>query len=325
MTTEQTVREAKTRWARRRRRLIGYGQWQPFTDAEPVRQHVRAIQATGMSLANLSTAANVSGGTLDHLLYGGQGRPPAALIRIESAGKLLNYWPKLDDYVDGAVISAAGTARRLQALAVIGWPVQSIHRQLGFGNVKTIEHARIREHVTARLARAVRDLYRWASIGTAEDHGITPWIAVRCRNQAASHGWYGPAAWDDDSIDNPEALPDWTGHCGTDRGWWHHTLEHIPMCPRCQGAHETWLAERRHLAPAERLRQLGAARAAASNRGAILAADARELLRHGNDYERAADRLGVTRQHLQQELGRHPEPEADSDETQAEEDTEVTA
>lgn len=45
-------------------------------------------------------------------------------------------------------------------------------------------------------------------------------------------------------------------------------------------------------------------------RGELLAADARELFRYGVDVRQAAVRLGVTRNHLQQELLRHPEADA---------------
>jgi hypothetical protein len=44
-------------------------------------------------------------------------------------------------------------------------------------------------------------------------------------------------------------------------------------------------------------------------RGEILACDARELFTYGVTVERAAARLGVSRNHLQQELLRHPEPD----------------
>ena len=46
-------------------------------------------------------------------------------------------------------------------------------------------------------------------------------------------------------------------------------------------------------------------------RGELIAADGRELLSHGVLIEVAAARLGVTRNHLQQELLRHPEVEQD--------------
>lgn len=308
MTTDQALREAKNRWARRRRRLIGYGQWQPFTDAEPARQHVLAIQATGMGLAVIAKHTGVNRGSLDHLLYGSHPIPPAAQIRTENAQALLAYWPSLDDYEDRAVLDGTGTRRRMQALAVAGWPSKAIHQHIGVGNMQTVEKLRSRAKVTARLARAVRDFYDEVSAKTAEDYGVEPWIAVRTRTYAAKNQWAGPEAWDPDTIDNPAAVPDWTGYCGTDRGWWLHRLEDIPTCPACETAHEQWKAERAHLSRDERWSELGKARTQARTREADLAHDARELIRLGADTEQAAERLGVTTSHLHQALKRHPEP-----------------
>lgn len=311
MTTDQAVREAKARWARRRRRLIGYGQWQPFVDAEPTRQHVLAIRNTGMGLRTLATHTNVTVATLDHLIYGNSPHPPAVRIRTESAEALLAYWPTLDDYDGGSVIDSTGTRRRLQALAAIGWPVASLHQHLDLVTVSTLERMRFGKQVTARVARAVRDVYTWASIGKAEDHGVTGWVAVRGRRTAEKRNWAPPSTWDDDRIDDPAAQPDFTGHCGTDHGWWLHTINNIPGCPPCQTAHQQWKQERAHLTNAERWAALARAKGAASNRGAAIATDGRELLAHGVHIDQAAARLGITRQHLQQELVRHPETETE--------------
>jgi len=49
-------------------------------------------------------------------------------------------------------------------------------------------------------------------------------------------------------------------------------------------------------------------------KGALLAADARELFAYGVPVEQAAERLGVTKAHLYQELLRHPEPDQTPDE-----------
>lgn len=312
MTTDQAIREAKNRWARRRRRLIGYGQWQPFTDAEPARRHVLAIQATGMGLAGIAKHTGVNRGSLDHLLYGSHPSPPAAQIRAENAQALLAYWPSLDDYEDRAIIDGTGTRRRMQALAAAGWPAKAIHQHTQIGNFQTIEKLRTRTKVTSRLARAIRDFYDEVSAKTAEDYGVEPWIAGRTRTYATKHQWAGAEAWDPDTIDDPDAHPDWTGKCGTDRGWWMHGLNGIPACARCKAAHNAWLAERKHLPSAERFRQLALAKGAASNRGEVLAADARELMRvSGLTTEQAAERLGVTKAHLYQELTRHPQPETE--------------
>ncbi|MFJ8923912.1 hypothetical protein ACIREK_31095 [Streptomyces sp. NPDC102415] len=307
MSTDQALRDATRRWARRRNRLIAYGQWQPFVDAEPARQHVLAIRTnTGMSLANLAAATNVGIGTLEHLIYGCSGYPPAAQIRPESASALLAYWPALDDYIDGAVIDATGTRRRMQALSAIGWAAPAVHQRINFVNVRTVANLKGRELVTARVARAVRDFYQAVSGSPAETHGVAAVTAKQARSLARRNQWAAPSAWDDDTIDDPQAIPDWTGHCGTDRGWWMHTSQKLPMCEACQNAHEAWKAEHRVLPREEYMSALFLARAAASTRGAEIAHDGRELMRLGCTTEQAADRLRISKEYLQQELARHP-------------------
>lgn len=206
--SSQALREARNRQARRRRRLQGYGQWHPFVDAEPARQHVQAVRATGMSCAGIVRHTGVNIGMIDHLLYGKAPYPPAARIRTENAEALLAYWPVLDDYDDGAVIDATGTRRRVQAMAAIGFPSNAIQQRVDHITLKAVERLRINERVTARTARAIRDLYSEVSGKTAEDYGVTPWIAARTRTYAVKNQYAGPMAWDDDTIDDPQAKPD---------------------------------------------------------------------------------------------------------------------
>lgn len=219
MTTEQAVREAKNRWARRRRLAISTGVWQPFVDAQPVREHVQAIRAAGMSLADLAAATGVGRGGLDHLLWGKpcDGLPPAARIRTETADALLNYWPRLDDYTAAdAHVDATGTRRRLRALAATGWTWHAIAERAGIPQ-STVERASRRAMVTAATARAIRDLYDTVGGPPAERHGITPWIAARTRRRATAAGWPPPAAWDDDHIDDPAAQADGDATTGPSR------------------------------------------------------------------------------------------------------------
>lgn len=208
MTTAQAVREAAARQARRRRRLQAYGQWHPFVDAAPVRDHVQAVRATGMSCAGIVRYTGVNFGTIDHLLYGKAPYPPAAKIRTENAQALLAYWPKLDDFDDGAVIDGTGTRRRIQALAAAGWPSNAIHEHVNHITHKAVERLRACERVTARTARAVRDFYERVAGQAAENQGVTPWIATRTRTYATKNGYADAMAWDDDTIDDPQAQPE---------------------------------------------------------------------------------------------------------------------
>jgi hypothetical protein len=68
------------------------------------------------------------------------------------------------------------------------------------------------EHVRAGTARAVCALYDelWDQPppeGTHRDKIA----ASRARNRAAAHGWPPPLAWDDDTIDDPDVVPNPTG------------------------------------------------------------------------------------------------------------------
>lgn len=136
---------------------------------------------------------------------------------------------------DLSLTGATGTLRRLQALAVAGWPTRCLGAELA--NARTRVPKLLRErHVTVRTARRVAALYdRLWNVDPAT-HGATPQEIARVKARAAALGWAPASAWDDDRIDDPAALPDWTGHCGTARGVALHERHDIPLCPPCQGA-----------------------------------------------------------------------------------------
>ncbi|MFF1709263.1 hypothetical protein [Streptomyces sp. NPDC058268] len=211
----------------------------------------------------------------------------------------------------GTRIPGLGTTRRLRALAADGWTATEIGRGCGKHKQFIVYLQNQDDALSVRrwVADYVTDLYTQLAGRKPEDDGIPPHIAARTRKKADSKGWPPSATWDDDTIDSPTAHPDWTGYCGTDRGYWTHLSRKLPMCDRCTAAHQDWFAERADLDAQERSRQRFAARAKASTREADLAHDARELMRvSGLDYGQAAERLQVTRQHLQQALIRRPEP-----------------
>ncbi|KAA6216443.1 hypothetical protein [Streptomyces filamentosus] len=204
-----------------------------------------------------------------------------------------------------AMTDATGTIRRGRALYAIGYPLYRIAQDIpmnanDLGRLLMLESATVRQSIANGMAA----LYQRLS-GTLGPSHLAVCAARRLR-------WDSPIAWDDDSVDDPAAIPDVTGFCGTDRGWWTHRIEDIPVCTACETAHAEWLAAVKHVGRAERSRLLGRAKAEASGRGAAIAENARELLALGETYETAAARIGVSRNHLQQELLRHPEQQLDT-------------
>jgi DNA-binding transcriptional regulator YdaS (Cro superfamily) len=139
--------------------MIAYGTWEPFTDAAPAREHVRSLQAQGLGWQRIAELAGVAPPTVSSMLYGRSGRPPTARIRTATAGALLAFRPALDDLPATAPVAAAGTCRRLQALAAAGWSAQCLAGRLGVSKTHVCKVIRGRyPRVTAATARAVRGL-----------------------------------------------------------------------------------------------------------------------------------------------------------------------
>lgn len=200
----QADREA----ASHRSRMIAYGTWQPFTDAEPARQHVRLLGSHGVGWKRAANLAGISTGGMDKLMHGGPGdRPPCRRIRPQTAAAILAVRPDLAALGSGSAVDAAGTRRRLQALVAIGWSQQRLAPRLGmlpsnFGDLMT------RDRVTASTARAVAELYDELWDKPPREAGHREKIsASRARNYARARSWPVPAAWDDDAIDHPDAGP----------------------------------------------------------------------------------------------------------------------
>jgi hypothetical protein len=204
----------------------------------------------------------------------------------------------------GMYIDAVGLRRRIQALSAIGYSCIYLADRIGT--------AEVRLH---RIANGSQPSVRWVLasriIAIYNELSHTPAPAGRSRTRvirhAAANRWAAPVAWDDDTIDDPNAVPDWTGFCGTDRGWWTHRQQDVPVCPACENAHAEWKQARQHLSRSELMTELTAARANAAGRGEAIVHDGRELLAQGLSHEQAAERLGITRAYLLQELGRRPE------------------
>jgi DNA-binding Xre family transcriptional regulator len=267
-----------------------------IVDAAPARKHLQML-ARSMTWAQICAATGCND---DNLRYVADGRRKR--IRRSTLEQILAV--QVEQPAPGKYIDITGTRRRVQALRAIGWSAQAIAEKCGSARaridvISSGEQPTIRHQLAEKIAQTFIELHQ-----TPAPAGCSSTVA---KKYARLNGWAPPGAWDD--IDDPAALPDWTGACGTDRGWWLHSVNNIPVCLGCNAAHQQWKNEHAHLSHSARWAEFSKAKAAVSNRGAAIAHDARELMRvSGLDYEQAAERIGVTRQHLQQELLRHPAP-----------------
>ncbi len=190
-----------------RERAIAYGTWNPWTPAEPVRQHVRTLQACGLGLRRIADAAGVNRKTLQALLGGrpARGTGPQEKLRAAIAAAILAVEPTLDLLGDKTVIDGSGTRRRIQALVTIGWSQAKLAERLGWepGNLSALLR---RDRTVAATARAVRALFDELWDQAPPEAGHRDKIgASRARAHARAAGWQPPQAWDDDLIDVPDS------------------------------------------------------------------------------------------------------------------------
>ncbi|WP_330236119.1 hypothetical protein [Streptomyces sp. NBC_00566] len=207
--TCQPCRERSTAYMQHRSRMVAYGRWQPYVDAEPIRQHVALLRACSLGIPRIRQLSGTSGGAMSKLLYGANGKPPSARVRTLTADRLTGIRPSLELALPTARVDGVGTRRRLRALVAVGWPQIELAHRLGMD--KKSVNDQVNTHglpAYASTALAVRALYDelWnvdpASQGVGER-----WIA-EAKARAHARGWAPPAAWDDDYIDSPAAVPD---------------------------------------------------------------------------------------------------------------------
>ena len=210
------------------------GTWQPFVDAQPVREHVLQLKLAGVGERTIAALAGVDRKRVRELLHGRveRGTPPPEHIRPATAAALLSVELTLDVLPGNLLIDATGTHRRVQALAVNGWPLAQLGVRLGT-NGGNLAHRFTVEQVTAAVARTSRALFDELWRADPREHGVGKQAYARAVNQARANGWAPAGAWDEDAIDDPAGLPDWTGACGSEEGWLAHRAEAIPVCGRC--------------------------------------------------------------------------------------------
>lgn len=232
-----TCAAARSAYDENRAKAITAGTWQPWVDAEPVRVHVRHLQSCDMGLRAIATAADVDRQRLQALLNGRseRGTPPQKQVRPALAAALLAVEPTLDNLGGSTVIDATGTRRRLQALGARGWPQHHLAVRLGMTD-SNYGVTLGRDRVIVRTARAVRTLYDDLWNSDPREYGVDNQAYARARNHAAAARWAPVGAWDDDTIDDPAAAPDWTGQCGTPAGYRTHTRLNLPTCGPCRAA-----------------------------------------------------------------------------------------
>lgn len=197
-------REAQRIRMLRRRKNIAYGRHQGVLPATTVRDHVNELRAAGWRAWQIGEASGVS----EHMVFRVSVHEDARL-KAGNAERLLAV--RVDDERPAERASARqcsiGTRRRLQALAVIGYSFADVARHVDMeprymGRIMTAGF--VYETTRAKVSRAYDDLWDKPRVGRDASER---YLIRRTKARAVAHGWVPPLAWDDDTIDDPAAVP----------------------------------------------------------------------------------------------------------------------
>lgn len=164
-------------------------------DGQRTARHVQKLIDLGWTQAQIARASHVAHRTIGAIQHGDY-----ATVSINTARKVLAV-PITPPPGDVQYVDATGTTRRIRALVAIGHTLISIAPQTG-----------LREDPLRLIARGERTQVRLATAEAvkAAYHKLsrTPGTSVRARLMAQRHAWHGPLAWDDTTIDDPNAEPE---------------------------------------------------------------------------------------------------------------------
>jgi hypothetical protein len=190
----------------KQRRNKAYGR-ETLVDAGPVRAHVEQLRNLGMSIETIERLSGASHCAVQALVYATHKKVwPVTAERILS---IPLRPPALKDQPGGRHMPSIGARRRIQALSAVGWSLTAIGRRAGIDKRTLIEMA-WRDQCTVATHLTIVKLYD--ELWDSEPPSDTPsqrGSSSKARRHAQLNGWAPPMAWDDDTIDEPAAEPNY--------------------------------------------------------------------------------------------------------------------
>jgi transposase len=202
---------------------------------------IRAFHSRGMSIQAIHERTGIGRKALGNIVNK-PGTTKTLLRENYEAVLRLKYEAPSGGPHSGANMSPLGARRRLQALWLAGYSQYFLAEWMGStvqqvskvtrGATKIL-HLDFHQRVASMYDKLINEdptLY------------IPENLVVRNRNLASGRGFAPAHCWDAETIDDPDAHPEWTGVCGTVQGRYVHEREGIPLCDACRGArNKRWM------------------------------------------------------------------------------------
>lgn len=164
-----------------------------YQPAEPVRERIRLLRERGVSTRGIAAAAQITGAGLAWIVNERSER-----VQYGTAERIMSIPVPLRLASSHVPVPAIGSQRRIQALIAYGYTQRHLCRESGVSidNLSRIHHQHFVRAETANRVAAVFNRLQ-----------LTPGPDNRSRIRGRREGWPRPFAWDEDTIDDPNAEP----------------------------------------------------------------------------------------------------------------------
>lgn len=158
-----------------------------YIDSAAIRQHITALNDTGMSLRAIAYEAAMTEYGIRLILENTRVQKNTAdrIFAIPVGG-------------GNGLVAALGARRRVQSLAAIGWPQCEVAARIG-ERPKHLSQFLQNNQIRADKVRRIKAVF--------DELCTKPGPSEQSRRYAQRAGWPPPLAWDDDTIDDPKAKP----------------------------------------------------------------------------------------------------------------------
>lgn len=176
-----------------------------YVPAHRTRAHLEQLLEV-LALSQVEQRSGVHRTAIRVLLGSMPGRPASRRItRATEAALLAVAGDRLGSEQHG-LVDGTGTRRRFRALVALGWPIRHLSARTGFSS--RTAWMLTRDDIGTELIRIhtrdeVRRVYDELSLTIPPASRVR----TRARHLAAAKGWVPPLAFDDDTIDDPDVLP----------------------------------------------------------------------------------------------------------------------
>ena len=175
-----------------------------YVSAEPARIHVQQLLEV-LTVGQVEARSGVNRTAIRVLVGDFPRRPASKRITRTTESALLAVAADQFGPEQHGLVDVTGTRRRLRALVAFGWNVEALRARLGWSSrtTWTLINTDSPNPIQAATRNDVAALYDKLSVTAPPPSGAT----TMAKNRGQRNGWPVPLAWDDDTIDDPEAAP----------------------------------------------------------------------------------------------------------------------